>query len=157
MEKTLKLTAMQAIALLGKDEAFDALIRANFTEQELSLEMSDRIKTLEDALDFNGKTKVRFQWETERDTDQQKATKEWEEIAQALRGGKELSLTDKWYYPWMKRNAGSGSRFSYGDSYYELDRALVGARLCVDTAKNATYLGTQFPDILTRALSPKSK
>lgn len=35
MKKTIELTLEQAREMLGKDEAMDALIRANFTEQEL--------------------------------------------------------------------------------------------------------------------------
>ena len=36
MKKTIELTLKQARKMLGKDEAMDALIRANFTEQELN-------------------------------------------------------------------------------------------------------------------------
>lgn len=38
MKKTIELTLEQAREMLGKDEAMDALIRANFTEKELILE-----------------------------------------------------------------------------------------------------------------------
>lgn len=36
MKKTIKLTREQARKMLGKDEAMDALIRANFTDKELN-------------------------------------------------------------------------------------------------------------------------
>ncbi len=36
MKKTIELTLEQAREMLGKDEAMDALIRANFTEEELN-------------------------------------------------------------------------------------------------------------------------
>jgi len=128
------------------------------TIKQHSVPIMERITTLEAALAYNGKTQERFDWETERDTDQQKATKELEEIALALREGKELEMGARWYYPWMRKPvaAGSGSRFSYDGYDYVSDDSDVGARLSVDTSEKAIYMGKQFPSIYTRHLSPKN-
>ena len=50
MKKTIELTIEQAREMLGKDEAMDALIRANFTEQELK----PRVKGWEDLGQIEG-------------------------------------------------------------------------------------------------------
>ena len=50
MKKTIQLTVEQAREMLGKDEAMDALIRANFTEQELK----PRVKRWEDLGKIDG-------------------------------------------------------------------------------------------------------
>lgn len=49
MKKTIELTLEQAREMLGKDEAMDALIRANFTEQELN-----PVKRWEDLGEISG-------------------------------------------------------------------------------------------------------
>lgn len=116
----------------------------------------ERITSVEAALEYNGKSLERFAWETERDTDQQKADKELEEVCRALREGKELRMEDAWFYPRMLRpDAGSGSGFSYAGYFYDRDGSGVGARHCVDTSDKAIYLGKQFSALLTRVLSPR--
>lgn len=128
------------------------------TIKQHSIPIMERIISLPAALAYNGKTQEQFDWETERDTDQQKATKELEEIALALREGKELEMGDKWYYPWMRKPvAGSGSRFSCSGYVYGHVCSNVGARLSVDTSEKAIYMGKQFPEIYTRHLSPRTK
>lgn len=49
MKKTIELTLEQAREMLGKDEAMDTLIRANFTEQELN-----SVKRWEDLIEIEG-------------------------------------------------------------------------------------------------------
>lgn len=157
MKKTLELTADQAKGMLGKDDLMDALIKANFSGKELGLNIMDRIKSHQDALDWKGETIEDFNWRTERDTDQQKATKELEDIADALRDGNELG--SYWYYPYFKKVAkpGSGVGFAYHGYYYDDDRSYVCARLCVDTADKAIYMGKQFESIYNRHLAPLKK
>ncbi|GAB1462205.1 hypothetical protein [Pedobacter sp.] len=127
--------------------------QVNFIKSK-SIDYTD-IKTLQNALDYNGKTLKQFNWETERDTDQQKATKELEEIAKALRLGNELTMTDTWYYPYFRRNSVSG--FSFND--YDCDRAysIVSSRLCVENSDKAIYMGKQFIEIYNRHLAPEQK
>lgn len=156
MKKQLTLTVDQAKAMLGKDTSLDELIKANFTAKELCVNIIDQIDSLQAALDYNGKTLERFLWETERDTDQQKATKELEEIATALKEGKELEMGDYWYYPYFRKPAGSGSGFSFDDCSCDHVGSAVGSRLCVDSSEKATYMGNQFTSIYTRHLSPKT-
>lgn len=113
----------------------------------------ERIKTLQDALDWKGETLEQFKFRTERDTDQQKATKELELIAEALREGEPLG--EKWFYPYfVKPKAGSGSGFSFSGYGCDGDLSYVGARLCVDTSEKAIYMGKQFIEIYNRHLSP---
>lgn len=153
----LKISKENAIkAFEGANEKGKTLLTNLFGEKVFIKKITDRIKTLQDALDYNGKTLERFNWETERDTDQQKATKELEEIATALREGKNLEMQDYWYYPYFEKPAGLGSGFSYFDYRYVFTLSSVGARLCVDTSEKATYMGKQFISIYNRHLSPKN-
>lgn len=94
------------------------------------------IDSLQAALDHNGKTKEQFDFETERDTDAQKAGKEIEEICKAVRNGNKEGR----YYPWFW-SAGSARGFSYCG--YDCDRGLsiVGARHTVDCAEKAIFIG----------------
>ena len=138
----------------SSDETSKTKLEKIFGSEVFQVEITDRIKTLLDALDYNGKTLESFKWETERDNDQQRATKELEEIALALREGKELAMDAYWYYPWMKRPVSSGVGFSYGVYLCARSASAVGARLCVDTSEKAIYMGKQFADIYTRHLSP---
>lgn len=152
------LTISKENAIKAFDEANEkgkTLLKNLFGEKVFVKNIIDRIKTLEDALEYNGKTVERFNYETERDTDTQRAGKELEEIAKALREGKALKMNQRWYYPWMYKPTGSAVGFSYGDSYYDLDYAFVGARLSVDTPEKAIYMGKQFAHIYTRHLSPE--
>jgi len=123
-----------------------------------SLNIMDRIDSLEAALDYNGETIEQFNWRTERDTDAQRADKEWEAICLALREGKELEMGAYWYYPYvLKPKAGSGSGFSYYDYHYDGAYSVVGARHSLDTADKAVYAGKKFISILTRRFSPNTK
>ncbi|HMR18383.1 MAG TPA: hypothetical protein PKA53_03705, partial [Sphingobacterium sp.] len=107
-----------------------------------------------DALTYNGKTRERFDWETERDTDAQKADKELEEVATALREGKPLEMGERWYYPIFNRPTGSSRSFSVDGYLYDDDYAAVGARHSVDTSEKALYMGRQFIEIYNRRLAP---
>lgn len=125
--------------------------------QKSSLNIMDQIDSLKAALDYNGETEEQFNWRTERDTDQQKADKEWEAICLALREGKELEMGAKWYYPYaLKPTAGSGSGFSFRGFDYGFGYSTVGARHSLDTSEKAIYAGKKFISILTRRFSPKA-
>ncbi|MGJ1305152.1 hypothetical protein [Sphingobacterium multivorum] len=151
------LTISKENAIKAFDEANDKgknLLKNLFGEKVFVKNIIDRIKTLEDALEYNGKTVEQFNWETERDSDAQKADKELEEIALALREGKQLTIGQKWYYPYFYKPTGSSSSFSCRDYYYDNDNAIVGARRSVDTSEKAIYMGKQFAAIYTRSLAP---
>lgn len=151
------LTISKENAIKAFDEANDKgknLLKNLFGEKVFVKNIIDRIKTLEDALEYNGKTVEQFNWETERDSDAQKADKELEEIALALREGKQLTIGQKWYYPYFYKPTGSSSSFSCRGYCYDFDYAFVGARRSVDTSEKAIYMGKQFAAIYTRSLAP---
>lgn len=103
------------------------------------------IKTLQDALDYNGETLEEFNKRTQYDDDAQRAYKELEVIVKAVRQGNELGKTenDAWYYPWFY-SARSSRGFSFNDCNYIYSYSLVASRLCVESSEKAKYLGTQF-------------
>lgn len=153
---------------ISKENAIKAFDEANakgknllknlFGEKVFVKNIIERIDSLQAALEYNGKTIEQFELETEHDTDAQKADKEIEEISLALREGKELTMGQRWYYPYFSRNTGSAVGFSCGDYHCDLAYACVGARRSVDTSEKAIYMGKQFIDIYNRSLAPnKSK
>lgn len=155
------LTILKENAIKAFDEANAKgknLLKNLFGEKVFVKNIMDRIDSLQAALEYNGKTIEQFELETEHDTDAQKADKEIEEIALALREGKELTMEQRWYYPYFSRNTGSAVGFSYHDCHYDYVNACVGARRSVDTSEKAIYMGQQFIDIYNRSLAPnKSK
>lgn len=153
--ENLTITKENAIkAFDGANDKGKNLLKNLFGEKVFVKNIIDRIKTLEDALEYNGKTVAQFNWETERDSDAQKADKEIEEIATALREGKTLEMGQKWYYPYFYKPTGSSSSFSYDDYLCVGVGAHVGARRSVDTPEKAIYMGKQFASIYTRSLAP---
>lgn len=112
------------------------------------------IKTFQDALDFRGETLEQFNHRTQFDDDVQRAGKELEVIAFAIRLGKPLGTSqgDRWYYPWF-----NSKRSSVGFSYVGCDFghafSTVGSRLCVNTSEGAEYFGEQFIDIWDRYIN----
>lgn len=120
--------------------------KSNTTEAKASLPIRDRIKSFQDALDYNGETLEQFEHRTQFDTPGQKAGKQLEVIALALNEGTPRSRTDRWYYPWFDR-VSSGVGLSYYDYVFGLEYASVGSRLCVNSRENAIHFGKEFIEL----------
>lgn len=151
------LTISKENAIKAFDEATQkgkVMLENLFGKKVFVKNIIDQIKTLDDALAYNDKTKEQFAWETERDSDAQKADKELEEIALALREGKPLEIGQRWYYPYFNKPTGSSVGFSCRVYFCDIDIAFVGARHSVDTSEKAIYMGKQFIDIYNRKLAP---
>ncbi len=151
------LTINKENAIKAFDEANEkgkTLLRNLFGEKVFTKDIMERIDSLKAALEYNGKTQEQFDWETERDSEAQKAEKAIEEIATALREGKPLAMGQPWYYPYFKRNTGSSVGFSAGGYFCDFDRAVVGARRSVDTPEKAIYLGKKFIEYYNKTLAP---
>lgn len=121
-----------------------------FGEKVFVKNIMERIKTVQDALDYNGETLEQFNKRTQFDDDQEKATKELGVIAKALREGKPLG--ERSYYPWFN-SARSASGFSFRAYGHAGDGSVVGSRLRVDTSEKSTYMGKQFIAIYNRHIN----
>ncbi len=141
-------------AFEGANEKGRTLLRNLFGEKVFVKDIMERIDSLKAALEYNGKTQERFDWETERDSEARKAEKAIEEIATALREGKPLEMDQRWYYPYFERNTGSSVSFSYYGFGYDDDDADVGARRSVDTPEKAVYMGKKFIEYYNKMLAP---
>lgn len=141
-------------AFEGANEKGKTLLKNLFGEKVFAKNIMERIVDLPSALEYNGKTQEQFDWETERDSEAQKAEKAIEEIATALREGKPLEMDQRWYYPYFERNSGSSVSFSSYDYYCDDDDAYVGARLSVDTPEKAIYMGKKFIEYYNKSLAP---
>lgn len=151
------LTINKENAIKAFDEANEkgkTLLKNLFGEKVFIKNIMERIVDLPSALEYNGKTQEQFDWETERDSEAQKAEKAIEEIATALREGKPLEMDQRWYYPYFERNSGSSDSFSYCDCDCDDDRAGVGARRSVDTPEKAIYMGKKFIEYYNKLLAP---
>jgi hypothetical protein len=153
MEKTLKLNADQAKAMLGKDSIMDALIKANFTNKELGFKITDQIKSFEDALAYNGVSMEEFTKNTAFDLPHQVAGKKIEQIALALNEGVRMQYdgSTSLYYPYF--SVGSGVGFSSYGFCYDNSDSVVGSRLCYRTRELAIYAGKQFASIYEEYLN----
>lgn len=120
--------------------------KSNTAEAKASLQIRDRIKSFQDALDYNGETLEQFEHRTYFDTPGQKAGKQLEVIALALNKGIHRSRTDRWYYPWFER-VSSGVCLSFNDFAIDYQVAFVGSRLCVNSRENAIHFGEQFIEL----------
>lgn len=115
----------------------------NKNEDAQPLKITDRIKTVQDALDYNGETREQFDFRTQYDTPGQKAGKALEAVALALNEGKRLTKEDRWHYPWLERVA-SGVGLSFLGCGGAYGRADVGDRLCVNSSEKARHMGRTF-------------
>jgi len=105
-----------------------------------------KIKTFQDALDFNGETLEQFQKRTEHDSPDEIGYKKCKAIVLALNEGEAQDYSDAkvWkYFPWF-RSVGSGVGFSCVVFDCDLSASYVGARLLLKTSELATYAGKQF-------------
>jgi hypothetical protein len=152
MEKTLKLSADQAKAMLGKDSIMDALIKANFSNKDLGINIADQIKNFDDVLALNGKTKEEFAKITQFDQPHQVSGKMAEEIALAYNGGEVLHIDGKTkiYYAWMRYST-SGFGFYYANYAYVCTYAALGSRRGFKTPEHAEHAYKTFPEVYASA------
>ena len=146
--ETLQISKANALSAYRKaDKKVKELLEELFGKQVLSTEVTERIKSFEDACLELGidSTDANFS----NGTVDEIAYKKLKVIAAALNEGTVLSFADsnqrKWY-PWFEYS-GSGFRF-YGTTYVlSRTHSNGGSRLCFHTEKLAAYAGKQFIDL----------
>ncbi|WP_312363954.1 hypothetical protein [Sphingobacterium sp.] len=145
MKATIQFNGKSAVIELTSDQ---------LTQVQKQTSHFTNIKTLQDALDYVGETTDQFNRRTQFDDDAQKAGKELEVIALAIRQGNTLGRNqgDKWYFPYFNSKR-SASGFSFNVYDYDHSHSDVGSRLCVESAEKADYMGKQFIDIYDRYLN----
>ncbi|HWK58137.1 MAG TPA: hypothetical protein VNQ80_12395 [Parapedobacter sp.] len=107
------------------------------------------IVSVEKALEYRGETIEQFNYRTQFDTDQQRAGKELEVIAEAIRQGQK---GDYDYYPWFN-SARSARGFSFGDYRCAYSVSCVASRLTVDSSEKATFMGKTHIGIYDRYIN----
>lgn len=107
------------------------------------------ITSFEKALEYTGETIEQFNHRTQFDTDQQRAGKEIEVIAEAIRQGQKGEYD---YYPWFW-SARSSRGFSFRDYDYVNSNSSVASRHTVDSAEKATFMGKQHINIYDRYIN----
>lgn len=113
------------------------------TEQPKNI--TDRIKTVDDVLEWHNLDKASFHRSCADLTDDEKAYRLLKLLAKALNQG----WTPDWnnpneykYYPWFEMGGSSGFRVN-GSVDWTSD-SFVGSRLCYKTRELSNYAGNQF-------------
>ena len=135
------------------DEGIKAFALANFPE--LDAEITDKVKTFEDACRIKGIDPNSEFFTSEVLQAHEKAQRKIETIIEVLNEGWKPNWgnsSEAKYYPWFKRSS-SGVGFSYDDYYYDLTGTAVGSRQVLKTRELAIYAGKQFESIYNTMLN----
>jgi hypothetical protein len=111
-----------------------------------TLQITDRIKTIEDALSLKGIT--REDVVSNNDTPDEAAYKLLKVVAEVLNEGwtPDWTNNDQYkYYPWFDMHSGSGLSFYVYDG--RSSSSCVGSRLFFKSRQLAEYAGKQFIDL----------
>lgn len=151
MKKTIELTTSDARKIFpNASPEMKELLLANFTKEELSGKITDRIKTYEDACEALGI--VPLNEATLRNaglTEHEIAGRKIATITKALNEGWvpnwDNSNERKWR-PWFVM---SSSRFAFNAAFYDYSYAFAGfaSRLCFKSEELAIYAAKQFTDL----------
>ena len=154
--KTVEFTVLDARKLLGKSKEVDEFIHEKFTEEDLNLSISDRVKTFEDAyLIATGYSYQEKKDDFERGLrPHELARRKLETICEVLNDGwipDFLSEDEYKWYPWFfVKNNGDGSAGlsgSHASRSFAVASADFGARLCFEAKEKSEYAGKQFIDL----------
>lgn len=155
----LKLDENKALSLYpGASKEFREMLEDTFGAEFFKREITDRVKTLQDAFIVTGRPATPDFSEISADLRPFfQATYNVVVLSEALNEGKRFDLYDEKvnrYYPWF-RTGGSPSAFGFDVASYDYSSAYAGAgsRLCLKDEKLAKYLATQFKEEYQKMLS----
>ena len=150
--KTLNISRKNALdAYRNADANGRELLEHLFGADLFNGSITDRIKTLEDALEETGRPNTPEFTDVPEDLREYfKAQYNGIVIAEALNEGTKMDYRDgdqKKWLPWFNVLSPAGVGYAY--SYYapSYTCALLGSRLCLKSGALAKYAGTQFPEI----------
>lgn len=130
------------------------LLEDLFGKKTFQKDVTQRIKTFEDALRELNFDKTDFSFSVMNLSQSELAFRKLKLIAKALNEGWEPdfgNFNETKYYPWFTfqegSNKASGFGFSFDDWTYSYSRTNLGARLCFKTSALAEYAGRQFEDL----------
>jgi hypothetical protein len=148
MEKTLKLTEVEAKEMYETaPSAIKKLLESNFGKKTFIVNITDRIKTIDDILEYHGKTMAEFNSEMKGRSKRAIAYELLELGIAAMNEGWIPNWRDYnecKYYPWFDMDADTGFGFSatFCDSSHSI--TAVGSRLYFKSRELASYFANQF-------------
>jgi hypothetical protein len=160
MSDILQIEKKNAIAAFRKaDECGKQIFRALFGEKIFSEKITDRVKTLQDALGVEPPSSEMMQLINYSGTDPemifQSNVAKRNHVAKVLKEGVILDFDngkqEKWYCWFEKTRA--GFVFSGTNTYYDRTFANVGSRLCFPTREIAIHFGSNFTELHNLVLS----
>lgn len=121
------------------------------------MDITQKIKTFEDALAASGETQESFNARTVNDSPDEIAYKKIKVVTIALNEGwrADWKNSDEYkYYPWFdfEDDRGSGLGLSYVGCVYVGSGSDVGSRLCFKTRGLAAYAGEQFASLYAQMM-----
>jgi hypothetical protein len=147
MEKTIQITAQKALELYPTAAGtFKSLLEEEFGKDFLSQDITDKVKSFEDACAQLGISVSDVL--SGSDTPDEAAYKKLKVIVRALNQGWTPDWTDGdqyKHYPWFDLSSGSG--LAPYDFVHLYSSSFVGSRLCFKTRELAIYASKQFTSI----------
>lgn len=121
------------------------LLESHFDKKQLATDITDRVKTIQDAYRLTGKTRKLYS----DDTDEEIAYRDLKTVIEALNEG----WTPEWkdesqykYFPWFYMDK-KGSGFCLYNVDWGCSHSDVPSRLCFKSEKLARYAAAQFIDL----------
>lgn len=156
MKKTLTMDGTTARKIYPTASAeVRILLEESFGAEYFSRDITERIKTIDDAYEAIGEVRPSDDDFKERGlTPDEIHRRHLKVIAKALNEGWEADMYNteqNKYYPWFE--VGSSS-FAFGGTYYSYSRAYAGhaSRLCFKSAELARYAGQQFTALFEKSI-----
>lgn len=148
MTKTLKLDDTTARKLYLKAEpAFKTMLEENWSKEFFNQDITDRIKSYEDACEYQGIESLSlsdFKFLPKGDQKSSFAFHKLTVIARSLNEGWEPDWNNSGEWKWYAWFKGSGSGFAFFSTFNWRADSNAGSRLCFKTDALATYAGKHF-------------
>ncbi len=151
MEKTLKLDESSAKKLYpGAAPEFKELLEKNFGKKTFITDITERIKTIDDILEYHGKSRYQFNLEM---TGRSKRAIAYELLEMGV-----AAMNEGWIPNWKDRseakhyplfNMDGPTGFGFSDTHCDCTYTYtnVGSRLVFKNSKHVSYFATQFLSI----------
>ncbi len=134
-------------------EWFKQVLEENFGKELFKKRSFEDIKTLEDAADETGHSKVYLKMQDPESTDEW-AYRMLKMVIKAINQGWTPDWSNSDQYKWWPYfNLSSGSGFSGSGSGYDFSYSRVGSRLCFESEAKSNYAAKQFSELYKQFLT----
>lgn len=148
MSEELKITREKALQIYDNaDESKKSLLEELFGKSSFELSVMEKIKTIDDILQFQGITIEQFEKTSLGLSEDEKSYRLIKMLVEILNQGWIPNWDDVSEYKYFPCFEMSSSGFRFGDYDYWYSGSCVGSRLCFKSRELAEYAGTQFIEL----------